>query len=188
MELPFAFESPVPRNSVLCDDSSLVTASSQGSFLSSDDADPILIATPAAVERNRMASVLSQFGVNSSEGSSHNAGEAATGSPAEEIIDFTYVNVWDTPNQPSDVVLAADKPKRDILSLLFNGTNNEELAGFVEQANEAASVAEEAKHNGALQQALDAHTTAAKFFRDAAIATKSQNGMFCRDALLVYST
>lgn len=182
MELPFACNSPEAPPGGLDEDSSLETASSQGSFLSSDhDVDPILIATPATVERNRMASVLSHFGVMDAPAApSSRVTQPSPGATPEEMIDFTtYVNVWEPTNEndTDDIIVQADAPKREVLTLLLNGTDNDELAALVEKANEAAQIALESKVKGNLQKALDAHTTAAKLFRDAALISKAHHGV-----------
>lgn len=129
-----------------------------------------------------LAAVLTQFGVPS---------PAATTRPTieTETIDFTYVNICD--EDEIDIVLAdeqydeEDGPSQahrgDILTILLSGGASDDahvpkVVEWMEQANQAAAAATDAKKDGNLQTALDSHAASAKLFRNAAAVLKEQNG------------
>jgi hypothetical protein len=123
-----------------------------------------------------------------------------------ETIDFmdTYVNVCETDADEVDIILAGGDPgiatqqdganqeqglRGDILTVLLSGplhSNNPEdddggeggetIVTKCEDANRATARAAQAKKDGNLQEALDAHTQAAKLFREAAIHIGEGNG------------
>jgi hypothetical protein len=130
----------------------------------------------------------------------------------EEVIDFTYVNVWDTDADEVDILLStgteedddrsdphptSDRrgPERgDILAALISGTpwaddsTAEDFVVLSEQANRAAAQAIQAKRRGNLQEALDAHATAAKLFREAAGRIQGSNASMTHSLLLLSQT
>ncbi|CAB9505798.1 expressed unknown protein [Seminavis robusta] len=128
-----------------------------------------------------------------------------------ETIDFTYVNVCETDaDDEVDITLsgqltAIDGPlggetegtesKRDILTLLLSGAvqqdgdaDNESLVRQCEEAHQAACMAAEAKREGDLQGALEAHTRAAKQFHAAALIVKDRNVPMANSLLLLSQT
>jgi hypothetical protein len=130
----------------------------------------------------------------------------------EEVIDFTYVNVWDTDADEVDILLSTETeedddrsdphptsdrrgPERgDILAALISGTpwaddsTAEDFVVLSEQANRAAAQAIQAKRRGNLQEALDAHATAAKLFREAAGRIQGSNASMTHSLLLLSQT
>lgn len=200
MELPFAVESPdsaVQGTTLHHSESSLVTASSQGSFVNSASLDsPLLPNTPQDV-------VLPRYDNRKQAGHSHQSPSIHQVPPAGtdrisnaqrdaddiEIIDFTYVNVSETDADDLGVVLEEgdfgfqpELPQRgDILNVLLSGMqghDNETFLDQAEQASAAAAKAAEAKQEGDLMAALEYHTQAAKLYRDNALAIRERNGMF----------
>lgn len=88
-------------------------------------------------------------------------------------------------------------PRGDILSILLSGAaqqennsnnDNETLVRKCEEANQAANRALEAKRDGELQAALDAHAQAAKQFREAAVLIKDRNASMANSLLLLSQT
>jgi hypothetical protein len=175
MELPFAVH----------DDSPLVTASSRGTLGEKEGAGRIGRSNYAYTETNissnhhganqnrasddeQLSEVLSQYGVSAS----------------QMEADFTYVNVCETGEDEVEVILdKADsgeqrssmkehqRQRGDVLALLLTGTlkgDDDTLLQLIDDANRAVSLAADAKQEGNLQKALDAHTLAANFFRNAA--------------------
>jgi hypothetical protein len=146
---------------------------------------------------SRISSVLSQFGVTAPSASSN----APPESGKTETVDFmdTYVNVCETDADEVDIILAGGDPgitnpahqdanqqqgrRGDILTVLLSGPvrpgeedGGETIVTQCEDANRAAARAAQAKKEGNLQEALDAHTHAAKLFREAAIHMGEGNG------------
>ncbi|GKZ01153.1 hypothetical protein MPSEU_001066700 [Mayamaea pseudoterrestris] len=136
--------------------------------------------------------LLSQFGV-------------AGPSQAEEA-EFTYVTVGQA--EDDDMVLAGDddglerddenlskapcrKESEGVLALLLTGPVNREadaLLNVTEQASRAVEEAAEAKKQGNLQHALDAHTLAANLFKQAATAVKDKDVALAHSLLLLSQT
>jgi hypothetical protein len=148
---------------------------------------------------SRFSSVLSQFGVTVSSVSSASSASNARPEPRKtETIDFmdTYVNVCETDADEVDIILAGGDPgiatnnpdqeqdiRGDILTILLSGPLHQEDGGGgetivtqCEDANRATARAAQAKKDGNLQEALDAHTQAARLFREAAIHIGEGNG------------
>jgi hypothetical protein len=189
-----------------------------------DFEDHLLLATPADLSvpnveptshrLGSIGSVLSQLGLRgpttATPHAKHNDNQnhrgyaidshRANDQQEEEVIDFTYVNVWDTDADEVDILLSTETeedddrsdphptsdrrgPERgDILAALISGTpwaddsTAEDFVVLSEQANRAAAQAIQAKRRGNLQEALDAHATAAKLFREAAGRIQGSNG------------
>eukprot|EP00934_Nitzschia_sp_Nitz4_P001462 Nitzschia sp. Nitz4//scaffold3_size479765//241155//243275//NITZ4_000102-RA/size479765-processed-gene-1.459-mRNA-1//1//CDS//3329550764//1462//frame0 len=199
MELPFAVESSAPAetgNSLQHSESSLVTASSQGSFVdSSTFGSPLLPNRPQDV-------ILPRY----SEENKHNAPQRveplrpqAPGQQDDiEVIDFTYVNVSEQDaddvgflTEVGEIGLQPDDQKGDILSILLSGMHSHDNDVFLEQAesaNEAASKAAEAKRKGDLPAALEFHTRAAKLYRENAITIRDRNASLATSLLLLSQT
>lgn len=196
MELPFAVESSLENASVQhssLDGSSLVTASSQGSLTPVETASqPIPLKasndqgffSSFSKSSSKVSAVLSHFGVVGTKPS------ASTEYPVQETetIDFTYVNVCETDAEEVDIVIPGvteghedeSSSSSDILSFLLSGAIHEnpesqELVELCEEAYDYMNKALDAKKAGRLQGALDAHTTAAKLFRQAAAGVKEKN-------------
>ena len=198
------------------DSSSLVTASSQGSLIETDTYDPILppkqnppehvniLSEPpvsnAVTSTNnnsvgsRVTSALSHFGGNPSSHERIPNEENET-----ETIDFTYVNVWETDEDEVDIIIAGcdptnsqeEVPSRDILSVLLSGNaqqngESERIVAFSEEANQAAARASQAKKEGNLQEALDAHTAAAKLFQQTALMLKELDGTLSKSECICF--
>jgi hypothetical protein len=149
---------------------------------------------------SRISSVWSQFGATVSGASNTRPDPRKT-----ETIDFmdTYVNVCETDADEVDIILAGGDPgiasnnpaadqeqglRGDILTILLSGPlhldanpedgggGGETIVTQCEDANRATARAAQAKKDGNLQEALDAHTQAAKLFREAAIHIGEGNG------------
>jgi hypothetical protein len=132
---------------------------------------------------------------------------------ATEIIDFTYVNVFETDADEVDVMMdgrdpcpEADTMRGDVLAVLLSGGTQDQdgesivvriaydifilsrqfshlslfssnsMQSKCEKANEAAHRASESKRKGDLTTALNAHTEAAKLFREAAVSAREGDG------------
>jgi hypothetical protein len=157
--------------------------------------------TPPTTTGSRISSVWSQFGATVSGASS--ALNARPDARKTETIDFmdTYVNVCETDADEVDIILAGGDPgianpnpadqeqglRGDILTILLSGPlhldadheddgGGETIVTQCEDANRATARASQAKKDGNLQEALDAHTQAAKLFREAAIHIGEGNG------------
>jgi hypothetical protein len=146
---------------------------------------------------SRISSVWSQFGATVSNVS--NASNARPEPRKTETIDFmdTYVNVCETDADEVDIILAGGDPgianndpdqeqglRGDILTILLSGPlhadqedgGGETIVLQCEDANRATARAAQAKKDGNLQEALDAHTQAARLFREAAMHIGEGNG------------
>jgi hypothetical protein len=156
--------------------------------------------TPPPTTSSRISSVWSQFGATVSGASS--ALNTRPDARKTETIDFmdTYVNVCETDADEVDIILAGGDPgianhnnpsdqeqglRGDILTILLSGPlhvdeedddGGETIVTQCEDANRATARAAQAKKDGNLQEALDAHTQAAKLFREAAIHIGEGNG------------
>jgi hypothetical protein len=201
-----------------------------------DFEDHLLLATPADLSvpnveptshrLGSIGSVLSQLGLRgpttATPHAKHNDNQnhrgyaidshRANDQQEEEVIDFTYVNVWDTDADEVDILLSTETeedddrsdphptsdrrgPERgDILAALISGTpwaddsTAEDFVVLSEQANRAAAQAIQAKRRGNLQEALDAHATAAKLFREAAGRIQGSNASMTHSLLLLSQT
>jgi hypothetical protein len=153
---------------------------------------------------SRISSVWSQFGatVSGASSASNTRPDAREDARKTETIDFmdTYVNVCETDADEVDIILAGGDPgianpnpanqeqglRGDILTILLSGPlhldadqdddGGETIVTQCEDANRATARASQAKKDGNLQEALDAHTQAAKLFREAAIHIGEGNG------------
>lgn len=158
---------------------------------------------------SRISSAWSQFGATVSGVSGASSASNARPDPrTTETIDFmdTYVNVCETDADEVDIILAGGDPgianinnpaadqeqglRGDILTILLSGplqlhsdqedgVDGESIVTQCEDANRATARAAQAKKDGNLQEALDAHTQAAKLFREAAIHIGDGNGTLC---------
>ena len=200
------------QESVATDNDSLVTAESDGSFQLSaaqeetdffDANDDTWRVTPST--NRRVSNVLSHFGLKKK-----NTLQRATlpGDEDAEIIDFTYVNVQETDADEVDILLAGGDPgmaqhatasigseiqsPQNTLALFLSGQaeDNEvtlKLVDLSEQANEAVQRAATAKQEFKLSEALDAHSTAARLFYEAAILLKERNSSSMANSFLLLS-
>jgi hypothetical protein len=129
----------------------------------------------------------------------------------EEVIDFfTYVNVQETDADEVDVLLAGGDPGMmpaqglsgssseqlwippNVLTLFLSGRaeDNDSVIKVVdlsEQANEAVKRAAAAKQELKLPEALDAHSTAAKLFYEAALLLKETKSSSMANSFLILS-
>ncbi|KAI2509260.1 hypothetical protein MHU86_5148 [Fragilaria crotonensis] len=168
MDLPFAVDHP--SSDLNQSSTSLVTTSSQGSFLrrSADMEPTIYNETPALVSAPMFDDAFEHL----------DQGQSII-EPDMEIIDFTqYVTVFETDTVDFDVVMnpGSDYTENDgshelfleqgdVLALLMSGNvqDGELVVSQCEEANLAAHRASEAKKNGDLAVALQNHSIAAKF-------------------------
>lgn len=127
-----------------------------------------------------------------------------------EIIDFTYVNVQETDADEVDILLAGGDPGMmsaqhavsgnsveslappNILALFLSGRAGDDeitlkLVNLSEEANDAVQRATKAKQENQLAQALDAHSTAARLFYEAAILLKDRNSACMANSFLLLS-
>jgi hypothetical protein len=138
MELPFAVESPDPvARSTLrqSESSSLVTASSQGSFMNSSNLDsPLPPNTPQDVVLPRYDNLQGQGQASQQRISGHLVTPAQREQDSEdgyeepEIVDFTYVNVCETDADEVDIMLEGggldlqqEAQRGDVLAVLLSG-------------------------------------------------------------------
>jgi hypothetical protein len=145
MELPFAVESPDPGSSALQQsDSSLVTASSQGSYINSGTLDsPLPPNTPQDVilpprydnirdqQSHQQHRISGSSLVTPAQRQQQEPKDDGYGEP--EIIDFTYVNVCETDADEvdilldgGDVVLPQETQRGDVLTVLLSGMQQDE--------------------------------------------------------------
>jgi len=112
-----------------------------------------------------------------------------------EVIDFTYVNVSEDDADDVGIMLERgdfdiqpETQRGDILAVLLSGMQhhgNDDLLMKTEKANDAATKATESKKVGNLLAALDYHSTAAKLYRENAVAIKDQNASLANTLLLL---
>jgi hypothetical protein len=179
MDLPFAVDS----NTTELEESnaSLVTASSRGSFTDDEQQGN----QPQAAVFEDPFEPLEQ-------------GQSII-EPDMEVVDFTqYVTVSETDaaevdvvvNYGEEVISQSDfipEPQGDLLSLLMSGDarNGELVVSQCEEANVAAQQASDLKKEGNLAGALQQHSTAARLFRDAAVAAKEGDISLSQSLLLL---
>ena len=160
---------------------------------------------------SKVSSVLMNFGFHRSSGGARSGGgnETSIHSTAhkyqqehqheETTIDFAYINVTDedevdiwlddgnhtafsaTTNADED---ETNQGGTDVLAILLQQEDQGRLVEYTENANHAAVQADTAKKLGNLQEALDRHADAAKFFHEAAVLVKDHDGK--RTSLSVY--
>lgn len=190
MELPFAVESSVnpvgaPASHLQQSESSLVTASSQGSFMGSNHLDGLN--TPQDVVlpryenyRQPQPQIISTEPVPTT--------QTSDGFAEPEVTDFTYVNVFESDADGNVLIegeefgLDQELQRTDVLSLLLSGVDP--LVAETESANEAARKALEAKKRGDILEALEYHTQAAKIYKNNA----TRNPTFAKSMLLLSQT
>ena len=191
MDLPFAVDHP--SSELHQSSTSLVTTSSQGSFLrrSDDIESTIYNESPALVSAPMFDDTFEHL----------DRGQSIV-EPDMEVIDFAqYVTVFETDTMDFDVVMnpgseyATDDGAHElfleqgnVLALLMSGNvqNGEVVVSQCEEANLAAHRASEAKKNGDLADALHNHSLAAKVFRDAAVGAREKD-VSLSNALLLLS-
>lgn len=119
MDLPFAVDSSPERHTSLhySNASSLVTASSQGSILPGESSD--------------QSSIYSSHDPSYLDFVSHQQAEVVPA--ATEIIDFTYVNVFETDADEVEIMMEgrdpyseADMARGDVLAVLLSGGTQEQ--------------------------------------------------------------
>eukprot|EP00980_Cylindrotheca_fusiformis_P023721 scaffold10871_cov177-Cylindrotheca_fusiformis.AAC.1 len=194
MELPFAVESTEPvTNSHLqqSESSSLVTASSQGSFMSSNHFDDLN--TPQDVVLPRYDNV-QQPGTQVL--TTGNPEPARDGFGEAEVIDFTYVDLSAGSDgdgiriliDGNDLNYDEVAQRGDVLSVLLSGADP--LVEDIEVANVAAANALESKKQGDLVadaislSAMHFHSEAAKMYKENAM----NNPSFAKTMLLLSQT
>ena len=162
---------------------------------------------------SRVSSVLSHFGISSTtkRGQEYSSSAPKHDEDDAEIIDFTYVNVQETDADEVDILLAGGDPgwvhqhalssgtlsenapvPPNILALFLSGRaeDNEvtlKLVDLSEQANEAVQRAAASKQEFKLSEALDAHSTAARLFYEAALLLKDRNSTSMANSFLLLS-
>lgn len=205
------------QNSTATDNDSLVTADSEDSFhLSQQETDHFEVSEswgPKSSAGSRVSNVLCHFGLSSS---TKRGGPTTSSAPKPEeddaeIIDFTYVNVQETDADEVDILLAGGDPglvqqhslsagslhehapaPPNILALFLSGRAEDnavtlKLVDLSEQANEAVQRAATAKQEFKLSEALDAHSTAARLFHEAALLLKDRNSASMANSFLLLS-
>lgn len=225
MELPFAVESPARgsggtenhagRNSSLqhSESDSLVTASSQGSFIDSstgnldtaDNCGPLLPNTPQDILLPSHHHVQSQQQHHQERGqlvvipaSEEHTITVKDGGYGEPENDFTYVNVTEIDADEGDILiegedmgLPQDQARGDVLAVLLGGMRENEsnsLLNKTEAANEMALKASEAKKQGDIISALEYHTHAARSYKDVAGLIRGRNAPLASTLLLLSQT
>jgi len=203
MELPFAVESPVDSSLQQSESSSLVTASSQGSFMNSSN--PLVPNTLQDIilphQHHHQHHHHHQH--------QHHQGQLVVTPATQEhknVIkegghvdpDFTYVNVTEIDVDENDIffegldiTLPQDQIRGDVTAILLGGMQEDECDSFLsgtESANELASQASEAKKQGDLISALDYHTQAAKLYKDNAMVVRDRNPPLASSLLLLSQT
>jgi hypothetical protein len=152
MELPFAVESPSPADSSLhhSESSSLVTASSQGSFMNSSS--PLVPNTPQDIVLPSPNHTQQHQHHHSNHHSRHqhqhhhHEGQLVVTPASEEFIDpdndFTYVNVTETDADDDDILfegadltLQQDQTRGDVLAILLSGMQHGESNSLLVSLN-----------------------------------------------------
>jgi len=204
MELPFAVESSpghATGSNLHQSDSSLVTASSQGSFINSGTLDsPLPPNTPQDVvlprydnlhhsQQPRIGGQLLTPAAEVDRLRKHVAAEP-------DVADFTYVDVCETDEDEVTILLEGlgshnlqqETHRGDVLAVILSGMQHGENETLVKQtmnANEASMKASEAKKSGDLIDALEYHSQAAKMYRNLGIALREQNVSLSNSMLLL---
>ena len=149
MELPFAVESsdPVSGSSLRQSESSLVTASSQGSFMNSSNLDtPLPPNTPQDVVLPRYDTYDNMQRQAPQQRISGQIVTPAAQRPPDtndayeepEVVDFTYVNVCENDADEVDILLEGgelnvqqETQRGDVLTVLLGGMNDDENDSLV---------------------------------------------------------
>ena len=140
MELPFAVPDPVGGASLRqSESSSLVTASSQGSFMNSSNLDsPLPPNTPQDVVLPRYDNLQGQAPLQRISGHLVVTPAEREQNPVDvyeepEVVDFTYVNVCETDADEVDIFLEGgglnfeqEAQRGDILAVLLSGMHENE--------------------------------------------------------------
>jgi hypothetical protein len=188
MDLPFAISSNGQNTLGQSSSSSLVTASSQGSLPPLQAYEPPTHVNHAN-ESKGIKSVFSQFGLTNLSPRPRTSGKEL---PVEtEVIDFAYVQVGESDADEVDIIIPGaeanhyedETPRKDVLSFLIKQdpqNESEQVSVTIEDANKLVEKAREAKKNDNLQEALDCHTEAAKFYFKAASMLKECDGKCLR--------
>ena len=145
MELPFAVESPADSSLHHSESSSLVTASSQGSFMNSSS--PLVPNTPQDIilpspNHTQQQQQQQQYLHPNNNHPNHNhhhhhQGQLVVTPASEEFIDpdndFTYVNITETDADDDDILfegedltLQQDQTRGDVLAILISGMQHGE--------------------------------------------------------------
>jgi len=222
MELPFAVESPaagrsenrVGRNEALqhSETDSLVTASSQGSFMNSTNGNinisdhvGLIPNTPQDIVLPSPQLVQSQQQIENQQGQlvviaapEEQAAGMKDGVYGDPDNDFTYVNVTEIDAdeegpllEGEDLSLPQDQMRGDVLAVLLSEMQHGETSSMLndtESANKMALKASEAKKEGDLLTALENHTLAAKLYKDIAVAIRNKNPPLASSLLLLSQT
>jgi hypothetical protein len=194
MDLPFAVDPPT--SDLHQSNASLVSASTQGSFLrQSADFDSNNLYAPT---NTNLGGGATPIFVDAFE--HFDQGQSII-EPDMEMIDFMqYVSVSEADATDFDVVINPENEESDeggrghlveqgdLLHLLMSGNiqDGELIVSQCEEANAAAHQASEAKKHGDLGVALENHSLAAKLFRDAAIGAREKD-VSLSNALLLLS-
>jgi hypothetical protein len=148
MELPFAVESPADSSLHHSESSSLVTASSQGSFMNSSSPlvpntpQDIVLPSPNHTQQHQHQQQQQQHHHHSNNNHPnnhhhHHQGQLVVTPASEEFIDpdndFTYVNVTETDADDDDILfegedltLQQDQTRGDVLAILLSGMQHGE--------------------------------------------------------------
>lgn len=192
MDLPFAVDPP--SSGLQQSNTSLVTTSSQGSFMGQSDDEEDIYAQTNQTTNNNTAAVSTPLFEDAFE---HLQQGQSILEPDMEVIDFTqYVTVTETDATDFDVVIhpgeGSDEgtpltEQGDVLALLMSGNaqNGELVVSQCEEANRAAHQASEAKKNGDLAAALQNHSIAAKVFHHAAVRAREKDVSLSNSLLLL---
>ncbi|KAG7340600.1 hypothetical protein IV203_024143 [Nitzschia inconspicua] len=210
MELPFAVESEdgsfvAGANSSLhqSESSSLVTASSQGSFMNSSLLPPN---TPQDVVLPAQFQTRQQQDQQQIHRHGQLVVQSASPPPQDNNnpeADFTYVNVTETDADEDEVdilmmeganiSLSLDheifqQTRGDVLVALLSGMQPKEsdaMMNQTESANEAAQKASEAKKQGDLVSALEYHSFSAKLYKGIAVTVRARSPSLANSLLLL---
>lgn len=197
MDLPFAVDPPTSE--LHQSNASLVSASSQGSFLRQS----------ADHDSNNLYAPTNTTNIGTGDGTTAVFDDAfehldqgqSIIEPDMEIIDFIqYVSVSEADATDFDVIINPENEESDegghvpfveqgdLLHLLMSGNvqNGELIVSQCEEANTAAHRASDAKKHGDLGVALQNHSMAAKLFRDTALAVREKD-VSLSNALLLLS-
>lgn len=118
----------------------------------------------------------------------------------EEMIDFTFVQESDV--DEVDILLSGgdpgtaidfgteEHPHLDTLAILLSSQNNDSelIVSLSEQATTTMLKAVEAQKQGNMQEALDAHSAAARLFHEAAVGLREKNAAIAKSFLLLSQT
>lgn len=208
-ELPFAVESTVDRSLRNSESDSLLTASSQGSSVTSggplvpNRRQDVVIPSPSSMTTKLTQQHEHPGKIVVTSDGSHIRNETLTGGGyVDTENDFTYVNVTETDTTDEDVFFGeagldrpiqsvADQGRLNVFKNLLCGMNQDStnlLLNDLESANELAQKASASKKEGDIIAALDYHTKAAKLYRNNAIEIRESNPSLTSSLLLLSQT